>query len=153
MGGEKNRKVVVDTYALMAMVFGELSSKAENIMCSIYKGEVTGIVPETVAYEYTIQWYKGRIPALKNIDEVKAFLKTYFIVRKLEFEDYIKAAEIKVMGDKLLAESGDENLMQRRLSLVDSTVLTVALSEKCPILTGDRDLTYVALKLGLHVIC
>ena len=152
MGEEEIQRVIVDTYALMAMVFGELTPKAENIMYSIYRGEVTGIVPETVAYEYAIQWYRGRIPALKNIDEVKAFLKTYFVIRELEFEDYVKAAEIKVMGDKLLGESGDEDLVQRRLSLIDSTILITALSEKCPILTGDKDLTYVALKLGLHVL-
>jgi len=152
MGEEEIQRVIVDTYALMAMVFGELTPKAENIMYSIYRGEATGIVPETVAYEYAIQWYRGRIPALKNIDEVEAFLKTYFIVKKLEFKDYIKAAEIKVIGDKFLSESGDSELMQRRLSLVDSTILAVALSEKYPILTGDKDLAYVAWKLGLNTI-
>gem|GEM_PF-6347998 len=36
MAGE----VVVDTYTLMAMVFGELSRRAEEVMLAIYRGEL-----------------------------------------------------------------------------------------------------------------
>jgi len=31
---------VVDTYTLMAMVFGELSRRAEEVMLAIYRGEL-----------------------------------------------------------------------------------------------------------------
>jgi len=65
MAGE----VVVDTYALMAMVFGELSRRAEEVMLAIYRGETRGVIPPPVAYEFALQWCKGRIPGLKSLDE------------------------------------------------------------------------------------
>ncbi|HDD63861.1 MAG TPA: type II toxin-antitoxin system VapC family toxin [Thermoprotei archaeon] len=145
-------KVVVDTYAIMAMVFDELTPIAKKIMLSIYEGRIFGVIPETVAYEFILQWYKGRIPSLKSIDEAKAFLKAYFTLRKLDFEDYVKAAEIKVKGDMFLSQSEDEDLRYRRLSLVDATIITTALKEKTPILTGDKDIFYVASKLGINII-
>ena len=152
MGGEEIKKVVVDTYALMAMIFRELSPIAKKIMHSIYRGKIIGIIPETVAYEFAIQWYRGRILVLENIDEVKTFLKAYFVLKKLNFEDYVKAAEIKVKGDKFLSEAEEEKLRYRRLSLIDSTLIVTALNEACPILTGDEDLSYVASKMGLDVL-
>ena len=45
-----------------------------------------------------------------------------------------------------------EELRKRRLSIVDSTVIALALREKLPILTGDKDLRYVAEKIGVKTI-
>ena len=60
---------MVDTYTLMAMVFGELSRRAEEVMLAIYRGETRGVIPPPVAYEFALQWCKGRIPGLKSLDE------------------------------------------------------------------------------------
>ncbi|RLE90093.1 MAG: PIN domain nuclease [Thermoprotei archaeon] len=149
---EKIKKVIVDTYTLIAIVYDEVGSGARKILEEIRKRIVKGIVPNTVAYEYTVHWLKGRIPALKNIDEVKTYLREYFNVINLDFEDYIKAAEIKVRGDELLKKAKIEELRRRRLSIVDSTIIALALREKLPILTGDKDLRYVAGKMGVKTI-
>ena len=45
-----------------------------------------------------------------------------------------------------------EELRRRRLSIVDSTIIALALREKLPILTGDKDLRYVAGKMGVKTI-
>jgi len=149
---EKTRKVIVDTYTLIAIVYDEVGSEARKILEEIRRRIVKGIVPNTVAYEYTVHWLKGRIPALKNIDEVKTYLREYFNVINLDFEDYIKAAEIKVRGDELLKKAKIEELRRRRLSIVDSTIIALALREKLPILTGDKDLRYVAGKMGVKTM-
>jgi len=151
MGGEA-RKVVVDTYALMAMVFGELSSAAERILLGIRDGRVKGLVPSTVGYEFALQWLRGRIPGLRSIGEVETFLRAYFVVVDLALEDFIEAARIKARGDELLASSGSRELSSRRLSLVDSSVILVAAKLGAPIVTGDKDLSYVAGKLSLRVL-
>jgi len=80
------------------------------------------------------------------------YLREYFNVINLDFEDYIKAAEIEVRGDELLKKAKMEELRKRRLSIVDSTVIALALREKLPILTGDKDLRYVAEKIGVKTI-
>mgnify|MGYP000710487279 CR=1 FL=1 len=150
--GEEAGEVVVDTYALMAMVFGELSDTAEDILLGIHDGRIKGIIPSTVGYEFTLQWLRGRVPGLHSIGEVEAFLHAYFVVTNLTLEDFVEIARIKVEGDKLLVSSGDEELASRRLSLVDSSVILTATKFNAPIVTGDRDLTYVAEKLGLKVL-
>ncbi|RLG73322.1 MAG: PIN domain nuclease, partial [Thermoprotei archaeon] len=137
---EKIRKVIVDTYTLIAIVYDEVGSEARKILEEIRRRIVKGIVPNTVAYEYTVHWLKGRIPALKNIDEVKTYLREYFNIINLDFEEYIKAAEVKVRGDELLKKAKMGELRRRRLSIVDSTIIALALREKLPILTGDKDL-------------
>jgi len=151
MGGEAG-EVVVDTYALMAMVFGELTSTAEEVLLRIRGGRVKGIVPTTVGYEFTLQWLRGRVPGLRSIGEVEAFLRAYFVVANLTLEDFVEIARIKAEGDRLLASSGDEKLASRRLSLVDSSVILTATKLNAPIVTGDKDLAYVAEKLGLKVL-
>jgi len=149
---EKIKEVIVDTYTLIAIVYDEVGSEARKILEEIRRRIVKGIVPNTVAYEYAVHWFKGRIPALKNIDEVKTYLREYFNVINLDFEDYIKAAEIKVRGDELLKKAKIEELRRRRLSIVDSTIIALALREKLPILTGDKDLRYVAGKMGIKTM-
>jgi len=150
--GRKVQEVVVDTYTLMAMVFGELTPLAKKTMLAIYKGEIQGLIPSPVAYEFSLQWLKGRIPGLASLGDVKAFLKAYFSIIELSFEDFLKAAEVKNSGDRLLAESKKKDLSGRRLSLVDSCIIVVASKREIPIVTGDKDLSYVASKLGLEVI-
>jgi len=56
--------VVIDTYALLAMAYGELSNTAREVLLSVRKRRVKGLVPVTVAYEYLVHWHRGRIPVL-----------------------------------------------------------------------------------------
>ncbi len=150
--GEKTGKVVVDTYALLAMVFDELTEAAREAMHGIYAGRTRGLLPSTVGYEFTLHWLRGRVPGLKSREEVLLFLKAYFEIVELDIVDYVDVAGIKARGDRLLSSSRDPSVSSRRLSLVDSSVIHVALRRAAPIVTGDKDLRYVAEKLGVQVI-
>lgn len=144
--------VIVDTYALLAMAYGELSTTAARILRGIRQGRVRGIIPVTVVYEYLVHWHRGRIPALKTTEEVLTFLTTYFKVENLDLQDFTKAAEIKYKGDDMLRNAEDTALRGRRLSIVDSTIIACALRLRSPILTGDKDLAYVAGRLGVGIL-
>ena len=150
--GEEAGKAVVDTYALMAMVFGELGDQARRVMLDIYEGRVRGLVPSTVGYEFALQWLRGKVPGLSSLDEVQVFLGAYFEVVDLGLGDFVEIARIKFAGDEMLASSGDGELTSRRLSLVDSSVILVGARYSAPIVTGDRGLSYVAEKMGLRVL-
>jgi len=49
----------------------------------------------------------------------------------LSLEEYAEAARVKVRGDALLERAEDESLRSRRLSIVDSTVIALALGGRC----------------------
>jgi len=115
------RLVIVDTYTLLAMAFGELSDVATQTLQSVRSGRIVGVVPITVAYEYLVHWYRGRIPALRAPEEALTFLTTYFRIESLSLADWVKAAEVKHAGDNMLREARDPTLRTRRLSIVDST--------------------------------
>ncbi len=142
-------EVVVDTYALMAMAFGELTPKAEDVLMAIRNGKAKGIISPMVAYEFALQWYKGRLPSLESVREVEAFLLAYFDTEDLNLEDFVKIASIKYEGDVILSKS---DLSNRRLSLVDSSIIYIARKREAPILSGDKDLSYIASKMGIEVI-
>ncbi len=152
MGKKIKGEVIIDTYALLAMVYDEVGMEARRVLEEVYKGNVKGLIPVIVMYEYIIHWSRGRIPALKSLDEVTTYLKSYFKIINLDYEDYIEAAMIKIRGDKLLKEAEDPNLKNRRLSIVDSTIIALAHRRKTPIITGDKDLTYIATKQGIKTI-
>lgn len=148
----KVRRVVVDTYALMAIVFDEVSERAREVLMRIRDGGVEGLVPVTVVYEYAVHWFRGRIPGLRDIEELMGYLEQYFEVVELSIEDYVKAAGVKARADDILRSSQDPNLRERKLGLVDSTVLWVAIREGAPVLTSDEVLMYVARELGVETI-
>lgn len=152
MGSEGVREVVIDTYALLAIVYDEVGARARNVLENVRRGRVRGLIPVTVAYEYIVHWLRGRIPALKSIDEVTTYLKSYFRIAELSYEDYVEAAKIKVEGDEMLSSAEDRELRSRRLSIVDSTVIALALKVGAPIVSGDKDLAYVATRKGVDVI-
>ena len=87
-----------------------------------------------------------------NEKELLEFVNTYFTVKYLDASTAVKASEVKILGDKLLADSENPRLRRRRLSIADATTIVLAMSEKAPIITGDADLSYVAKKLGINVI-
>jgi hypothetical protein len=89
-----------------------------------------GVLPLTVAYEYLLYWMRGRIPTLKSLSEVLGYLNGYFKIMNLAIEDYINAARIKFRGDEILAKSSTDELQNRRLSIIDSTVIMLAFKKK-----------------------
>ena len=152
MEEERTGKIVIDTYALLAVVYDEVGGDARRMLEDVRSGRAKGLIPVTVAYEYAVHWLRGRIPGLRSLDEVATYLKSYFRVEALEFNDYLEAAEIKARGDELLRKAEDRALRARRLSIVDSTVIALARRRKAPIMTGDKDLAYVAAKEGIKTI-
>lgn len=150
MEEEKGLKaVIVDTYA-MAMAYGELGKEAEEVMLEIRRGEITGYLPVTAVYELHIHWLRGRIPAIRSVEELKTFIMKYFRVLELKLDDFIESAKIKVEGDLTLRREAE--LKDRVLNIVDSTILWLALKLQTPIITGDRDLSYVAVKKGIKIL-
>ena len=111
---------------MLAIVYDELGSRARSVMEDIRLGRTTGLIPSTVAYEYTVHWLRGRVPGLKSLEEVSTYLRSYFRVVELGFDDYLEAAVVKEEGDKLLREAEDPELKARRLSIVDSTVISTS---------------------------
>ncbi|WP_052833624.1 PIN domain-containing protein [Staphylothermus hellenicus] len=67
-------------------------------------------------------------------------------------EEYAEVAQIKVRGDDILKKSRIPSLRNRRLSIVDSTLIVLAKRKNAPIITGDKDLRYVAEKENVNVI-
>jgi predicted nucleic acid-binding protein len=90
------------------------------------------------------------LPALQPLDELKTFTTRYFRVVELKLDDYLESARVKVEGDEALKESS--KLRGRALSIVDSTIIWLALKLGAPIVTGDEDLSYVARRKGVEVI-
>ena len=64
----------------------------------------------------------------------------------------MEAAEIKHRGDELLKKVDDASFRGRKLGIVDSTIIACALRLGVPVLSGDKDLTYVATHFGVEVI-
>jgi predicted nucleic acid-binding protein len=65
---------------------------------------------------------------------------------KLKLDDYIESAKIEVEGDEMLR--GSPELESRYLSIVDSTIMRLALELNAPIITGDKDLSHIAKREG-----
>jgi predicted nucleic acid-binding protein len=147
---ERVKAAVVDTYAILAMAYGELGGNAEKVLLQIRRGEVVGYLPATVAYELSIHWLRGKIPTLKSLEELKTFITRYFRIVELKLNDYIESAKIKVEGDEMLR--GSPELEGRSLSIVDSTIIWLALELNAPIVTGDKDLSHVARRKGVEII-
>lgn len=139
-------KAVIDTYAVLAMAYGELSERAREVMLGVREGKVEGLIPTTVAYELAVHWLRGMLPALKSLDELKTFLTSYFRVVELSLDDFLESAKVKSEGDRLVSSMG------RTLSFVDSTVIHVAKKLRAIVVTGDKDLTAVAKSLGVEVV-
>ncbi len=84
--------------------------------------------------------------------ELLEFIHKYFTIITIDERIALEASKVKIIGDKLLLESGDPGLKHRRLSIADSATIALAEKTKLPIITGDMDLSFVAERLGLKVI-
>ena len=84
---ERPRKLVVDTYTLLAKAFGELGKRAAQLLQDVRRGRIVELLPVIVAYEYIVHWRNGRIPALTSVEEIVIFLTRYFRVENLDLGD------------------------------------------------------------------
>ena len=98
---EGRGEVVVDTYAILAMAYGELGVNAERAMLGIKRGEITGIIPVTVVYELVLHWLRSKLPAFRYIEEIKTFTSMFFKFADLKLSDYVESAKIKVEEDEI----------------------------------------------------
>jgi len=89
---------------------------------------------------------------LKNLDEVVTFLTTYFKVVDLGYRDLVEIVIIKARGDEILRNCSDASMKSRRLSLTDASLIYLATKRRVPIVTGNKDLSYVARSMGIEVL-
>lgn len=60
--------------------------------------------------------------------------------------------KIKIEGDRMLREAEDISLHERKLSTCDAVTISLCRFLQIPIVTGDKDLKYVAEKLNVKVL-
>ncbi len=148
---EKISAVIVDSYAIMADFSGQIPFRALKVLDSIRTGTLDGIVHYLIIYELAYHWRRGRLP-FKNEEELIEFVKIYFKVAELDVNIAASASQVKIRGDRILREATDDTLKHRRLSIADATTIVLALKFRIPIVTGDKDLSYVAKRSGVKVI-
>jgi len=146
------KNVLVDTYALLAAATGDLTQAAREVFLSLRRGRVRGVVHALIVFEVLYQWRRGRLPGFRDEDELYSYLSRVFDTARITEKVVRKAAEVKAVGDDLLRRAPDPSLRARRLSTCDAFTLAVALDRALPVLSGDRDLAYVAEKLGVEVL-
>ncbi|MCE4600104.1 MAG: PIN domain-containing protein [Desulfurococcales archaeon] len=148
---EEIRKVVVDTYAIIADLTGQAPSGVTEVLEKVRKGTIKGMLHYLIVYELAYHWKRGRLP-FRDEEELLEFINRYFTITVLDLNIALKASNVKLIGDKLLRASKDPSLKRRKLSVADATTIAIAVSSGAPIVTGDTDLSYVARKLGATVI-
>jgi len=142
--GEKVRKVIVDTYALMSKASGEITAKANEYLNNVRIGKVKGLIHPIIVYEFLLQVVRRRIPIFTSAEEALDFLESYFSTVKVENRLAMEAAKVRVKSEK--------QLKQRRLSICDAFTIALAKSIKASIITGDKDLQAIAEQEGIKVI-
>jgi predicted nucleic acid-binding protein len=146
------KDVLVDTYALLAAATGGLTPAARSVFSEIRKGREKGLIHALIVYETLYHWRRGRLPLFENEDELFKYLTSVFGVVKFSEGTARKAAEVKAAGDEMLKRAPDPSLRARRLSACDAFTIAVALDRALPVLSGDKDLVYVASGLGVRVV-
>ncbi len=145
------KELIVDTYAIIADLTGNISPVASKSLDLVRIGEAIGIIHYLIIYELTYFWEKTGL-AFKSSDEIKEFIETYFKVAELDTDLALEAVKVKVEGDRLLREANEPKLRKRQLSIADATTLALALRLNVPMITGDEDLKYVANRMRIRVI-
>ena len=144
--------MLVDTYALLAAATGDLTQTAREVFLSLRRGRVRGVVHALIVFEVLYQWRRGRLPGFKDENELYSYLSRVFDTARITERVVRKAAEVKTVGDDFLRRAPDPSLRARRLSTCDAFTIAIALDRALPVLSGDRDLVYVAEKLGVKVL-
>ncbi len=144
MGEEAS--AITDTYALIAQAAGEISKTAEKYLESLRRGEIEGIIHPLIVYEFLLQYYRGRLPAFKSVDETAEFLKMYFTSKPISNELSEQAVAIKRRARRI------EQKLKRTLSVCDAVTIALAKQLGSPIVTGDEDLSSVAENEKVRVV-
>ena len=142
---------MVDTYAIIADLTGQAGPRASRVLEEVRLGQLEGLIHYLIGYELAYHWRRGRLP-FRSREELLEFIETYFVTVELDAGLAVEAAEVKLLGDKMLAEARDPRLRGRRLSAADAATIALARRRGAPIVTGDADLSYVASRLGIMVI-
>ncbi len=142
-------KVVVDTYAIISYFTGDIPKRARDILDGVRKGRVKGVIHYLLVYELAYHWRRGKIPFASE-EEFLEFVNYYFEVEELTPKLALKASLIKVKGDELLKKHPE--LKHRRLSTSDATSIALALEKGLPIVTGGKDISFVAQAFGAEII-
>jgi predicted nucleic acid-binding protein len=144
--GKAPKRVIVDTYALMAKATGEITSKADKYLEDVRAGKLIGVIHPIITYEFLLQVHKCRIPILKTAKEALDFLQIYFLTINLQNPIASMAAEIRFKSESFLTK------LKRHLSVCDSVTIAIAKDTRIPIISGDHDLQIVAKEEGVEVI-
>ena len=144
--------MLVDTYAILAAATDSLTPTAVKSLLEIKAGRVKGVIHYLVTYEVLYHWRKGRLPGFKSEGEVKDYLSEAFLNIELTREIADEASKIKVDGDELLSKAEDASLRLRKLSSCDATTIALGKLYGKPIISGDKDLTYVAKKFNVEIM-
>ena len=148
---QEAKAVIIDTYAIMADLTGQAPRSAVRVLERVRRGVTRGIIHYLIVYELAYHSLRGRLP-FRDMRELKEFVDTYLYIASLDPLTAVEAAKIKAIGDGILRDSDAGGLSRRRLSVADATTIALALSYGVPIVTGDRDLSYVARKMGVDII-
>ena len=119
-------------------------------LLEIKTGKAKGIIHYLIFYEVLYHWYRGRLPGFANEKDIIAYLNQSFLNIKLTNEIALEASKIKFDGDKILMK--EASLRDRRLSACDATTIALGKIFQIPIISGDKDLKYIAEKLNVKVI-
>ena len=114
-------------------------------------GEATGIVHYLIVYELAYFWRRTGL-IFDSLERIEEFVEVYFKVIELNCKLALEAAEIKIKGDELLKRAAEPTLRKRKLSSADATTLALALNLDAHLVTGDKDLGYVAERMGVKVV-
>ncbi len=142
-------KALIDTYAIVAYLAGYIPETAKEVIDRIRGGKARGVIHYLLVYELAYHWRKRKIPSSSE-KELLEFVKLYFEVEDLTPDVAIEASNLKLKGDEVLRKNPE--LRRRRLSAADATTIAIALRKNLPIVTGDKDLSFVARKMGVEVI-
>lgn len=144
------RKVIVDTYAILSAATDTLTPTAMNCMLEIKTGKARGYIHYLIFYEVMYHWRRGRLPAFTREEEIITYLNQSFQNIRLDDRIASEASNVKVFGDKMLADN--VLLHSRRLSACDATTIVLGKILQVPIVSGDEDLKYVGEQFGVKVI-
>ena len=151
-GGNALKKLLVDTYAILAAATDSLMPTAMKSLLGVRVGRIKGVIHYLVAYEVFYHWRRGRLPGFESESEVKDYLGEAFLNAELTREIADEDSKIKVDGDEMLSKAKDAPLRLRKLSSCDATTIALGRLYVTPIISGNKDLIYVAEKFNVKII-
>lgn len=131
-----NKKIVLDTYAVLAVVEDEPGAQT---VVDIISGEEAELHMSAISLGetyYILLRRQGKRPAEEVINGILA--DDSFIINEASWQRIKEAAAIKAKGG---------------LSYADAFVLGLAQEMQAPVVTGDPEIRSAAAQLSLEIIC